>query len=323
MKTHTLFRATLIPLALAVLLTAPAAPAQEAQPAAPAQPGNAPGAVQGGPPGPFQGGARGGFRGGRGGFFPGDAQDSSLDSSNTLRIVDGSLLLPPIRREPPQPATLENIVAFLRTRHPEVNFVLAPELSDVRIQNLLLRNASLDQELNALRVASGDLFRTDESTPGSGTGEPPLIQLVPSPMFSRSASEVAVEAFNLSHYSPTTYPEGKSREELVQEAVAALQDAIYQSLNSMNLNVDSLKFFYHPGSGVFVVSGNRDSVAVAKKVVLAFCSDSQSDKPAAAPAAVPATDPRDDQISQLKSHLASLEAEIARLNAEHAGATNR
>jgi hypothetical protein len=341
MKTHTLFRATLIPIAFAALLAAVSAPGQDGSGGR----GGFGGGPQGGAP-ESRGGFGGGRRGGRGGFIQTEIQDTNVFSPDDLRIVGGMLLLPPDQRETAQgtnqpsaengrrggpglfgprvPATLQNIVSYLRRqhqdRHEEVNFVVAPEINDLRIQNLLLiRDTDLNQQLQALQVASGNLFVVSGliSSPGI-----PLITLDSSPQFRSSSSEVAVEAFNLSHYSATSYPEGKSREDVLQEAVAALQDAIYQSLNSMNLNVDSLKFFYHPGSGVFVVSGNRDSVAVAKKVALAFCADSQLDKPGASTPVAVQADPRDEKISQLESHLATLEGELARQNAGRAGATN-
>src|SRR5262249_3196749 len=55
-------------------------------------------------------------------------------------------------------ATLTSIVDRLRDRHPEANIAMSPELAGVKISDLKLRATSLDEELEALRVASGERF---------------------------------------------------------------------------------------------------------------------------------------------------------------------
>ena len=50
------------------------------------------------------------------------------------------------------------MVELLRERHDGANLVLSPGLPRIKIMNLKLRATSLEQELEALRVASGNKF---------------------------------------------------------------------------------------------------------------------------------------------------------------------
>src|SRR5215471_4419116 len=55
-------------------------------------------------------------------------------------------------------ANLRNLVDVLRDLHPNVNIVMAPGVERVKIGNLKLHSTQLENELEALRVASGNRF---------------------------------------------------------------------------------------------------------------------------------------------------------------------
>src|SRR5439155_11946172 len=55
-------------------------------------------------------------------------------------------------------ATLANIIDVLRDLHADANIAMSPELANVQIADLKLRATSLDEELEAIRVASGNQF---------------------------------------------------------------------------------------------------------------------------------------------------------------------
>ena len=71
-----------------------------------------------------------------------------------LEIKDGQLLRPTGKVE----ATLANVIDALRDRYTEANIVLSPGLANLKIADLKLRASGLGEELQAVRVASGEKF---------------------------------------------------------------------------------------------------------------------------------------------------------------------
>src|SRR6476659_2676897 len=57
-----------------------------------------------------------------------------------------------------EPASLDKVIDVVRERHPAANIVLSPRLPAIVIENLKLRTTDVEQELEALRVASGYRF---------------------------------------------------------------------------------------------------------------------------------------------------------------------
>ena len=119
-----------------------------------------------------------------------------------LEIVDGILVLDGRKME----ATLANVVDALRTRYQDANIAVAPGLGKLKISDLKLRAGQLTDELEAVRVASGNKF--DIKGPGGvpvidpNTGRP-LNESSNSGLFvlqgppATEQSERYVEAFNI------------------------------------------------------------------------------------------------------------------------------
>src|SRR6266496_5889644 len=89
-------------------------------------------------------------------------------SPYALEIMDGKLALANLKgnvskRSGPGAsnsvaATLSDIIDVLRDLHVDANIAMSPELANVQIADLKLRATSLDEESEALRVASGNQF---------------------------------------------------------------------------------------------------------------------------------------------------------------------
>ena len=81
-----------------------------------------------------------------------------------IEITDGIL----VYKGKKLPATLPHLIDLLRERHNGANIVVSPVISsDLRIDNLKLRATTLEQELEALRIASGGQFIwASQASPG-------------------------------------------------------------------------------------------------------------------------------------------------------------
>src|SRR5262249_28890699 len=86
--------------------------------------------------------------------------------SYDLEISNGTLVLEGKKTE----ATLANVVEVLRARYQQANIVIAPGLAQLKISDLKLRAGQLVDELEAVRVASGEKFEV--IGPRSGVGPP-------------------------------------------------------------------------------------------------------------------------------------------------------
>ena len=163
-----MFRRIFTVLAFAAALALPAGPARAQSPAAPPATREDPRrAAQPQPAAPVQ-------------------YDLEIENS-TLRLGDRAKEL----------AKLGSIVRLLRDKHPEANIAMAPELGEIVIPDLKLRAASVDDELEALRVASGDKFvwRTFNNQ-----AQLKLFTLQPSEQFLRASPAprpTQVEVFNM------------------------------------------------------------------------------------------------------------------------------
>jgi hypothetical protein len=199
-----------------------------------------------------------------------------------LEIKDGMLLRPGGKVK----ATLPNAVDALRDQYPEANIVLSPGLTNVMVSDLKLRAGSLAEELEGVRVASGEKFNVQppaQSTfiePTTGLAASPagpdkgLFLLVPVP---RPESERVVEAFNIWPYFLTLEQRSTTPEER-EKAKAESLDRIYKIVNETIQALkqdrvtpeDNLTWRFHSGASLLVAVGRRDDVEVARKVVNAL-----------------------------------------------------
>ncbi len=190
-------------------------------------------------------------------------------------------------------ATLGSVVELLRKQHPEVNFVLSPGLAAVSIADLKLRGATLEEELEALRIASGGQFvcnnqRQTAFDPTTGlpmpekNAAPPMYFLTAAPNAAASAT-VQVEAFYLGGYFAQVarnvsqdqraqqidekLSEIKQLIDETEEQYADIRDALGRSHTSP-LRKPSVR--YHSGASLLVIIGPAEPVRVAAKVVSAL-----------------------------------------------------
>lgn len=195
-----------------------------------------------------------------------------------LEIKDGILLRPRGNVK----ASLPNVVDALRDHYLEANIVLSPGLTNVTVSDLKLRAGSLAEELEGLRVASGERFNVQTPAPRGmvdpATGLPVfpadkgLFVLVPA---ARPENERVVEAFNV-------YPYLQRLDALTPEerekAKAESLDRVYQIVNETVRALkqdrvtpeDNLIWRFHSGANLLIAVGRQDDVEVARKVVNAL-----------------------------------------------------
>ena len=207
-----------------------------------------------------------------------------------IHIVNGQLIGANGNAEE---ATLDKVIDLVRARHPEANIVLSPRLPVIRISNLKLRATSLEQELEALRVASGNKFTWDNGRPpalpqppafdpatgmpvapaahsadvdpATGNELPPLYILGEVP---NAPDRHRVEVFNLNAYIDRLDSQEKKD---VDARLHELQEIILSTVqNQSDLSAeDGLKFTFHPGAKLLIVSGPTAAVDIARKVIVA------------------------------------------------------
>jgi len=226
----------------------------------------------------------------------------SRSSAYDLEIVDGTIQQGP--KGAKLEATLANVVDAVRDRYREANIVMSPGLAHLKIADLKLRTSSVWEELEAIRVASGGKFewvgpespvfagRTDQDAPSPSmfaavdptTGLSPrgarpnsglftLRELTTTPETART-----VEAFNIGPYlqwlgekqDPKEAQE--SREKDVSRRLDELEEIVGITLDGLKqgASVEMPRFLFHRGANLLVVTGTRDAVEVARKVVNAL-----------------------------------------------------
>ena len=237
-------------------------------------------------------------------------------SSPYLLEIEGGWLLQSTgdKRE----ATLENVVELLRELElsrsgAPANIVLSPDLPKIKIANLKLAATTLTQELEALRVASGERFAwstgvgpqsIDPATglpihnaptiPGAEMqNQTPLYILRPAPDAGRGP--LLVEAFSLAGYfesrrksdNEDAYQvmvdqEIKQIEQIVTET-AEIYAALRRELKGESARASTPNLRFHRGANLLVVIGEPEAVEVAAKVIGALPGVKHSGSPAGIP----------------------------------------
>lgn len=225
-----------------------------------------------------------------------------------IEIADGEFTLKGRKVD----ATLPNVIELLRERHAGANIVLSPGLPRIKIANLKLRATSIEQELEALRVASGNKFMW-----GNGNNPAPMIDPVTglpgSSAWAASAapatainpttglpvgpkdnqaplyilSEVPggmtgpgrrVEVFNLTGYfNSFGDADEESSNKRVDESLEQIKKIVTTTLQTVDEDRNSvIGFQFHAGANLLVVSGTPDALEVARKVVSALVPQGRS-----------------------------------------------
>ncbi len=204
-----------------------------------------------------------------------------------LEIVNGVLHLNPAlskqyRNAAAVPATLTTVVDVLRLMHDGANIVLAPSLAEITISDLKVKGLNLEDELEALRVASGDRFLWMRGAPsvrpaaidpatGLPVASPPpgdgqFYSLVPNRDAALAPGRSNLEVFNVEPFV--------RREKDAKEAIAQLTDIIHSAIGLANLDQSGseetiLRCQFYPGAQLLIVTGGPDVLEVARKVVRA------------------------------------------------------
>ncbi len=235
---------------------------------------------------------------------PADSQRNEPPTAGSLfeiEITDGTFVWKGKKVE----AVLENVVDLLRERHNGANIVLSPRLPRIRIANLRLRATNLEQELEALRVASGNKFMwspgnnaplTDPNTgmplptpppgidPATGLragSQAPLYILTETP--GASETRRRVEVFNLSDYfSSLGSGQEEETQKLVNNSLDEIKKIVITTLEAMDQDHNAtISFQFHSGANLLVVIGTPDAIEVAERVVAAL--QAQAGPPAGFP----------------------------------------
>jgi hypothetical protein len=198
-----------------------------------------------------------------------------------LEIVDGRLRNDGKLAD----ATLGNAVEVLRERYPDANIVLSPGLGALKISDLKLRAGRLADVLEALRIASGEKFivqgHAGPPDINPATGLPANPKKPEADLFilrgesSPSETVRTVEAFNIDPY--LKWFESKphdNREEDASKSLEELKRMIWDAIANLKGNdasqSDMPSFSFHAGANVLVVTGTRQAVDVAQKIIRAL-----------------------------------------------------
>ena len=176
------------------------------------------------------------------------------------------------------PATLVNIIDVLRDLHAEANLAMAPELANVKIANLKLRATSLDEELEGLRVASGERFvwtrpeamAAVDPTTGLPTvparGQSALYSLMPNESGRAAVTRRTVEVFNL---GPYLQRKGAARDSSINEIEQIILATLRQIKGDDSAD-EAPSYQFHSGANLLIVIGQPEALEVARKVLNAL-----------------------------------------------------
>jgi len=198
-----------------------------------------------------------------------------------LEVVDGKLF----RDGKILEASLGNAVDVLRERYPDANIVLSPGLAKLKVSDLKLRAGRLEDELEALRIASGEKFGVQAHVGPNGpidpaTGLPTHGNKAASDLFilkgevSSHETTRTIEAFNIDPYLQWVEHKSAKQEEDVPKSLEELNSMIRDAILQLNPNgfieSDFPSFSFHSGAHVLVVTGTQQAVEVARKIIRAL-----------------------------------------------------
>jgi hypothetical protein len=247
----------------------------------------------------------------RSGIQRNSAQSRPTASPYALEIMDGQLSLVNLtesvnvaKRWGPGKtdrveATLVNIIDVLRDMHADANIAMSPELANIQIADLKLRATSLDEELEALRVASGSQFIWTKPSASVGAVDPTtglsvaavpaseftLYSLVPAEFGGPGPTKRNVEVFNLGAYlQHQKDPQASIRE--IEEIILA---TLRQLKPDNRMSGEDPSYQFHSGANLLIVIGRQDALDVARRVVMALQEEARGGGFASLPQPPPPT----------------------------------
>lgn len=226
----------------------------------------------------------------------GEKAKAAVDTSGyDLVIAEGQLVNGP---KGTVEATLANVADALREIHPGANLVLSPGLSKVRLADLKLRGSKLPDELEALRIASGEKFDwVGPGSPGPNMASPSAIDpatglpqagadpnvglfILREPMPTPQTHRM-VEAFNLDPYlewlrskQDPKGPAQSGRDDQIQKSLEDIQTIVIETIDKLRQDRassgDMPNFQFHRGANLLIVIGTTEAVDVARRIVMAL-----------------------------------------------------
>ena len=218
-----------------------------------------------------------------------------FDENTDIVISEGSVRVGSLKL----PSTLGNVVDALRIRYPKANIAIAPGLSDTVVTDLKLHVENLRDEMEAIRVASGDAF--DWSRPGSAETTPgaidpttglPVAQpgaddntglYVLREPARNSGRDQVVEAFNIGSYldwiknQNESKDSGPATDEILAKNLAQIQEIIMETISTVQPKNTPLPHFrFHRSANLFVVIGTYQGVEIARKIINSLPGNSPS-----------------------------------------------
>ena len=264
---------------------------------------------------------------------PPPAAPDSAAIKYDLQIDDGQLVLP--NNKGRQEPTLAKIIQLLRASHSDVNIVIAPELADVRVQDLKLHGAEISEELEALRVASGGMFSVRDATFTNGSSLP-LFALEPSQRLYGQSPQSEVEVFNLTRYfqrlSAAKNVSDAQFAPVRDEAINSIQQTVDETADSLHLKNRGLHVHFHSGASLLVLTGSREALNVGAKVIHAIIDEDLWNAPFGAEApfgkvaqleAMAKGLTKHEDLANVTPDVQALEARIVLLEAQLAALTNQ
>ncbi len=199
-----------------------------------------------------------------------------------LQILDGQIDRPQGKVE----ATLPNVVDALRDQYQDANIVLSPSLAKVKVGDLKLRAGRLIDELEAVRIASGEKFEVQapngpipqQIDPNTGLPVGSVRSSNAGLFVLRAARPIGqnrrvVEAFNISPYvewlrhQPKQAVGGGVEQAPGPDEIELMILSTLRDFQGDAAETDQPSFRYHRGTGLLIVIGTVDSVEVARKIV--------------------------------------------------------
>jgi hypothetical protein len=203
-----------------------------------------------------------------------------------LEIRDGMLIWNGPKRDDNAkrlPPSLEAVIDLLRELHPDANFALSPGVKDVVVGDLKMRASTVEEKLEAIRIASSSQFVWRNARPA---GLPPTPGDISTPPFyvldsltTPAAPRLQVEVFNIGTYlSSFSTISGQGTPEQRAERLAQIERMAIETVHeyetvSMTLNrsqgrsLRSPSIRFHSGANLAVIMGEPEAVAVAAKVI--------------------------------------------------------
>ncbi|HVU38123.1 MAG TPA: hypothetical protein VHC95_07290 [Opitutales bacterium] len=201
------------------------------------------------------------------------AAESAKPAPFTLEIRNGSIIED---GKPAVPATVGNILEYVKKHNAPFDLALGSGVANVTVGDMIMH---LNSPSSMPPADSGETREGYEASKlcaaiTSSASVPLTEQNIGNGFALRLISpDLQVQVFNLANYlnpNGSTQPADKDVQASVQEKLAALREIILNTLSNLNPNAPSaptVKFQFHEGANLLVVTGDEQAIDVTKKVV--------------------------------------------------------